>query len=293
MLNKSRYQSADSQRQYDIPGASHGASLRGPYKRWIPQADNRLSESETDAPKSSSHRPRGYNGSSSHVAVADRPCATASTSHSRHQAGSSSQTHAPASHPHRSERSVYGYSSESTVHAPPPPAKSSSSAFNLFKVKDSKINPGSTTWREEPPHSTTAPVPIPSRYSTQTPPIPPARPSRDGPVGASGGVFGSLSTRTSTDTSPRSSTDSGPRNGHASAPAAQTSELRKHGHTIWNPYSDAKLSGDSTTRQHEVVAGSNKRDDKQEKDREDMVARVTEALGGDQLGRPRLLSTRY
>ena len=273
------------------PCSAPGASLRGPYKRWIPQTDSRLSESETDAPKSSSHRPRGHSGPSSHVAGADTSYAAPSAPYSRYANGPSSQNHAPMSQPHRSERNLYGYSSESTVHAPPPPAKPSSSAFSIFKpqVKDYKPNPSNASKREDLPRSTTAPAPVSSRYASQSLPIPQARPSHDGQVGVPGGVFGSFSTQTSTDTSPRSSTDSGPRSGHASAPAAQPSELRKHGHAIWNPYADTKSSGDSTTRHSEVATSSYKRGDKRDSDKEEMVTRVTEALGGGSTGKAKVV----
>lgn len=260
-----------------------GASLRGPYKRWIPQTDSRLSESETDAPKSTSHRTRGHLGSLSHVAVTDT---TPSTSASRHPNNFLSQNHAPPSQPHRSDRSLYGYSSESTVHAPPPPTKTSSSGLGVFKphVKEVKDTRSSSVYRREAlPRSTTAPVPIPSKYPTQALPIPGAQSFRDGPMGASDAIFGSVSTQTSTDTSPRSSIDSGPRNGHASAPA-ETYEVRKHGHAIWMPSVDAKSSGSSSTRHPENVTGSSKRAEKKVKERENMVARVTEALGGGSTG---------
>lgn len=131
----------------------------------------------------------------------------------------------------------------------------------------------------------TASAPVPSRHATQALPISQTRASRDRQTGASGGVFGSFSTQTSTDTSPRSSTDSGPRSGHASAPAAQPSELRKHGHAIWTPYADTRSSGDSIPRHSEVVTGSYKRDDNKDNDKEDVVARVTEALGGGSTGK--------
>ncbi|KAF8580895.1 hypothetical protein K439DRAFT_266772 [Ramaria rubella] len=283
MLNKSRHQSATAQRQYDIPGAS----LRGPYKRWIPQTDNRFSESETEAPpKSSSHRTRTPHGSSSHVAVTDTSYSTAPTSTSR--SANPSLSHLPPSQSQRSERTLYGYSSESTVHAPPPPSKHVSSSFNPFKhASSSRTNPTSTARHEELPRSTAAPAAVPSRHHTQPIPVPQGRSSRDVPVSIPGAIFGSLSTQTSTDPSPRSSTDSGHRNGHVSAPAAE----HRHGHTIWNPYVDTRLHTDSMSRKSEATPGSSRRDDKKLKDKEDMVARVTEALGGGSTGKAKAVET--
>ena len=260
-----------------------GASLRGPYKRWIPQSDSRFSESETDAPKPSLHRPSDHPRSSSHVALTDTSHAAPSSSHSRYPNGSSNLNHAPVPRTHRSERSLYGYSSESTVHASPPPAKSSSSGFGIFKphVKDSRNNPNDSSRRERLPRSTIVSVTAASKYPTQPLPIPQTRTSRDGPGEASHGIFGSLSSQTSTDDSPRTSTDSGPRSGHASAPAVETYELPKHGHAIWHPSSGVKPSAP-----HPEAA---KRDDTKINVKEDMVARVAEALEGGSTGKAKVV----
>lgn len=262
-----------------FPGA---AALKGPFKTWNPQPHHLLSESETDsAPKRHTSRARTVqNAPSAHPAVMN-------PSHSTYQLTSNSRTN-PSLYPHQRVSSPAPHRPDHTTHAYPmePPhqpqaqPRQNSSVLNFIRphIKGAPKPENHSTRRVDDLHRaavTSAKHQPTSSFSASLAARAPAPPL-------------SYSSPSSAEPSPRNSTDSGhqPSNNHVPS----DNESRRHHHSIWNPYVDSKLYAEYAPRKVDPVSAQQIAE-KKAKDRQDMVAKVAEALSPPMSTRPRVPET--
>ncbi|GJJ12091.1 hypothetical protein Clacol_006332 [Clathrus columnatus] len=252
---------------YNLSRTSEGTALKGPIKIWNPQPHNLLSESETEsAPKRyHSHAHIAQSAPSAHQVVTN-------SNYSNHPSMSNSRSTSSYPHqrvtsppPRRSERNVYAQPMEPSQ--PQPQPKPNTSVWNLNFIRPHRKETKAETLssrRVDDLHRTAV---TSSRHHQSSA-------SNSKPVGRGPAPPVSYSSPSSAEPSPRNSTDSE----HQTTNYPSEVESRRHPHTIWNPYVDSKLSSDYPTRKPDTVSTTQRIDDKKNKDRDDMVAKVTEAF---------------
>ncbi|KIJ44003.1 hypothetical protein M422DRAFT_30567 [Sphaerobolus stellatus SS14] len=252
MFSRSRHHSGTQHIGASAPSAAYGPAVRGPYKRWVPNAEMRLSESEEEPPKPSSSRPRV----SQPVQQPDLYPTSALPSRTSAQYQQHAQKLPPSSHRSRPDPIPIpnGYSSESTIHAPTTHHKSGFASFFKSHSKD----PKESRDRKDPKsHATSARAPVP------------ATPAKQPRTTTAYATAPTPNIPSSEDPTPRSSIDS-VRDGNMSAPA-QYHETRRST-TIWNSYVDPKMYA-----RKDVPPVSSR--DRKLREKEDLIARIPESTG--------------